>query len=244
MKRFPLVVLVVLTLLCTRIGFAQTGEEFKVLKEEVKSLKEGQTAVQKDIRDIRSLLGANQAQPEQEFEEAVIRIKGAPFKGDDNAKIVMIILSDFGCTWCGRYARDTFPRVENEFIKTGKVKYVFIDFPMNTTTFKAAEAANCASEQEKFWEMHDRLFANQSALRPTDLIDHAEAIGLDMPRFSECIESHKYSARIGDELSQGRQFGVNGAPTFFFGFAELGDKVRVVKTVKGGRYDALKDAIE
>jgi len=241
------VFLVTMVLCWAQFGGAETSQEIMAIQEEITTLKESQSAIQKDIRAIKSLLDTNLAQPEQEFEEAVIRIKGAPFKGDENAKIVILVFSDFRCSWCRGFVLETLPQIESKYIKTGKVKYVFFDYPLDSSSREIAENAKCAGEQAKFWEMHDRLFANQRALAPSDLIDHAEAIGLDMPRFRECIERHKYSARIANELGQGRQLVVNGVPTFFLGFAEVEDKVRVVKMLfgfKGGRYEAFKDAIE
>lgn len=248
MKRaFVYSILVVLILFCSQLSFAQSSGELKALKDEVKTLKEGPTANQKDIQEIKSLPIAEQAKPEPQFKEAVIRIKGAPLKGDDNAKIVILVFSDFRCVWCGGFVRETLPQIEDKYIKTGKVKYVFFDYPLNSTSSEVAENAKCAGEQDKFWEMHDWLFSNQGATVPADLIDHAEAIGLDIPKFKECIERHKYAARIVEERGQGSYLGVNGVPTFFLGFAELEDKVRVLKVLygfKGGSYEAFKEAIE
>src|SRR5207237_1149250 len=76
------------------------------------------------------------------------------------------------------------------YIRTGKVRYVFRHFPLEAIhheAFKAAEAAMCAGEQDKFWEMHDHLFAHQDALAPADLAGHAAAVGLDGPRFERCL---------------------------------------------------------
>jgi protein-disulfide isomerase len=177
--------------------------------------------------------------------QTIIDISGAPFKGPENAKIVMVEFADFGCSWCRGYARDRFPQVESEFIETGRIKYVFMDFSVNSTGSRVAEAGNCAAEQDKFWEMHDELFANQGAQSPLDIIDYAEAIGLDMPRFRECTEHHKYAARVVAERGQGRRLGVEGTPAFFLGVAESEDKVRVVKMFTGIKsYDALKAALE
>lgn len=243
-RLMPPLLLLAIAFFSPSIARTETSQELRAIGDDVRTLKEGQTEVRKDVQEIKSLLGMQDARPETNFEEAVIEIKGAPFKGNGDARIVMILLADYRCLWCGRYIRDTFPQVEKEYLKTGKIKYVFFDFPLNTTTFKVAEAANCAREQDKFWEMHDRLFANPNALDPNDLAGHAAAIGLDVPVFRQCLETGRYSARVGEELGIGRNLGVNGTPTFLFGFAEPGSKVRVVKMLKGGRYDALKDALD
>ena len=96
MKRLTaLAVLVFLTLFCTQIAIAQTGEEFKSLKEEIKALKEGQTSIQKDLQEIKKLLQARPAGQPAEFKEAIINIEGAPTKGDMTARLVLMEFSDY-----------------------------------------------------------------------------------------------------------------------------------------------------
>ena len=99
------------------------------------------------------------------------------------------------------------PQIEREYIKTGKLKYVARDFPLESIhplAFKAAEAAHCAGEQGKYWEMHSRLFENQRALSLKDLPQHAQALGLDAPKFQQCLESGKYASRIRKDLADGQ----------------------------------------
>jgi protein-disulfide isomerase len=141
------------------------------------------------------------------------------------------------------------PQIEKEYIKTGKVKYVVRDFPLEAIhkdAFKAAEAAHCAGEQGKYWEMHDRLFANQRALGPKDLPQHAQALGLDVSKFQQCLESGKHAARIRKDLEDGRRAGVTGTPGFVLGVTEPNDpKVKVLRVIKGAQpYTSFRDAIE
>jgi protein-disulfide isomerase len=96
--------------------------------------------------------------------DAVVAIGDAPVKGNPNAKLTLIEFSDYQCPFCRRHAENTLPSLDKEYIATGKVRYVFHDFPLEAIhpqAFKAAEAAHCAGEQQKYWEMHGRLFANQ-----------------------------------------------------------------------------------
>lgn len=141
------------------------------------------------------------------------------------------------------------PQIETEYIKTGKVKYVALDFPLEAihkNAFKAAEAARCASDQDKFWEMHARLFANQQALAPTNLPKHAQAIGLDMPKFQQCLDGGKYAAEIRKDLAEGQKAGVTGTPGFFLGITDPKDqKVKVSRVLKGAQpYASFKEAID
>src|SRR4051794_7424651 len=108
-----------------------------------------------------------------------ISIQGAPARGSADAKVVVIEYSDFQCPYCGKFARETFANVEQKYIAPGRVRYVFRNFPLDEShpkAFKAADAAECANQQGKFWEMHAQLFANQQALDPGDLASHARAV--------------------------------------------------------------------
>jgi len=100
--------------------------------------------------------------------------------------------------------------------------------------FKAAQAANCAAEQGKFWEMHDRLFQNQQALEPW--APHAEAIGLDVPKFEQCLASGKFDQEIRRDMGEAQKAGVTGTPGFMIGRTEPGSsKVKVLAVLKGAK---------
>ena len=127
------------------------------------------------------------------------------------------------------------PQIEKEYIETGKIKYVFMDFPlpMHRQAMKASEAGFCAGDQGKFWEMHDRLFANQNALNPEDLLKHAEALGLEMTQFKGCLDSGKHGAEIRAAMAEGQKAGITGTPGFLFGFIESDNKVKATKKISG-----------
>ena len=141
------------------------------------------------------------------------------------------------------------PQIESEYIKTGKLKYVARDFPLESIhkeAFKAAEAAHCAGDQGQYWEMHTRLFANQRALGTKDLPQHAQALGRNVPRFQQCFDSGKHAARIRKDLEDGQKAGVTGTPAFFLGVTVPNDPtVKVIRVLKGAQpYTSFKDAID
>ena len=115
------------------------------------------------------------------------------------------------------------------------MKYVFMDFPlpMHGQAMNASEAALCAGDQDKFWEMHDTLFANQNALSPEALSKHAEALGLDTNRFKECLDSGKHVAQIKAAMVEGQKAGIKGTPGFLFGFIEGDGRVKATKKLLG-----------
>ncbi len=122
-----------------------------------------------------------------------------------------------------------------------------MDFPldMHKNAFKAAEAGLCARDQGKFWEMHDRLFANQQLLKPEDLVKHAEALGLDAGKFKECLDSGKNAAEIKKRMAEGQKAGITGTPAFLLGFVEPDGKIKAIKKISGAQpYSFFKDAID
>jgi len=141
------------------------------------------------------------------------------------------------------------PQIDSEYIKTGKLKYVVRDFPLEAIhkdAFKAAEAAHCAGEQGKFWEMHVRLYDNQRALGLSNLSLHAQALGLEMPRFQKCLDGGKYSTKVRKDLADGQKAGITGTPAFFLGVTVPNvPTVKVVRVLKGAQpYTSFKDAID
>ena len=118
------------------------------------------------------------------------------------------------------------------------MKYVFFDYPLESIhpyALKAAEAVQCAGDQDKLWEMHDRLFANQNALTLAQLKAHAEAIGLDGASFNTCLESGKHESQIRSDMAVGAKLGIRATPSFGIGFTDAEDpsKVKVVQTLRG-----------
>lgn len=138
-------------------------------------------------------------------------------KGKETAKVTMVEFSDFQCPYCGRYSSETFPKIDKEYIQTGKVRYVFHHYPLpfHQNAQKAAEATECAADQGKFWEMHDRLFVDQEKLAVADLKQYATTLNLRTSDFNACLDSGKYQNKVQDDLKLGQSVGVNGTPAFF-----------------------------
>jgi protein-disulfide isomerase len=170
-------------------------------------------------------------------------------KGAKTVPVLILEFSDYQCPFCARYSRETFPLIQRDYIKTGKVKYVFRDFPIETIhpqAPKAHEAAHCAGEQGKYWEMHDRLFANQKALGRSDLSRHAEGIKLDLARFDPCLDSGRHRPKVMKDIADGLKAGVKGTPTFLLGLrGPDGEVVNAATGIRGAApYDKFKAAID
>ena len=214
------------------------------LRKEIQSLREMLQAMQKDIQEIKTSV-ARPARPSPVNQ--IIDVGESPFTGDPGAKLTLIEISDYQCPFCGRYVRDTFPQLKEEYVKTGKVKSVFLDLPLEAIhklAFKAAEAASCAADQGKYWEMHDRLFANQGALEPWN--PHAEAVGLDVAAFEQCMTSGKHVAEIRRDMAEASRLGITGTPGFLLGRTEAkSSKVRILAVLSGAKpFAAFKTEID
>jgi len=121
-------------------------------------------------------------------------------------------------------------------VKSGKLRYIVRDFPMeriHPQAFKAAEGAHCAGDQGKYWEMHLLLFTNQLALGAADLPKHAGTLGLDLGKFKECLDKGIHADQVRRDLAEGQKAGVRGTPTFFLGVIEDDSKIRVVQEFAG-----------
>lgn len=231
------------------------------MERRLAALEAGQKAILKELDDIKALLRARspalpaptpQANPAQNLTGPPtfdLDIAGAATKGRPDAKLVFVEFSDFQCPFCGRYTRDTLPQVERDYVETGKIRYVFRHLPLerlHPLALRAAEAGDCAHQQGKFWPMHARLFGNQMGLAEADLTRSAEALGLDLSRYQQCMASQSTSpVRVRQDQAEGLRAGITGTPTFFIGTMTNTGKVHVLKRMVGAQpYASFKTTLD
>lgn len=142
-----------------------------------------------------------------------------PVLGDKDAPVIIVEFSDFECSFCKRFHDETLPKIKEQYIRTGKVRFVYRDFPLpfHPDAQKTAEAAECADDQGQFWAYHDELFENQQALGTEKLRQYAQDLSLDMEEFNSCFDSGKHADEVKADLKDGANSGVSGTPTFFIG---------------------------
>lgn len=241
-----LILVCALAALQPRVAAAQGTAQLETLQQEVRALREGQRKLEAELETIKKrVIDRNISQ----LQDVVVSVEGSPFKGQSVAKVTVVEFSDYQCPFCARHARETLAALEADYITTGKVKYVFQDFPIasiHPLAFKAHEGAHCAGEQGKYWPMHERLFKSQKALVATDLRAHADALALDASRFQECLDGGRYATAVRQRVAQGKKATVRGTPTFFVGLTDAAQPtVRAVKVIRGAQpYQVFKDAIE
>lgn len=141
--------------------------------------------------------------------------------GEQNAPVTIVEYGDFQCPFCGKFFKDTESTIRENYIKTGKVKFIYRDFAfLGQESIWAAAAARCAGEQGKFWEYHDYLYnnqrgENQGAFNKSNLKSFASALALDKEKFNACLDSNKYDEAIKKDTKDGADAGVQGTPGNF-----------------------------
>lgn len=153
--------------------------------------------------------------------------------GNAQAKAYLVEFSDFECPACGA-AQPTVSAIVNQY--KSKMLFVYRHFPLSIHPFaeKAAEAAEAASAQGKFWEMHDLLFANQDKFSDSEFDVLAKQLNLDMTKFDADMKNGTYANRVNEDITAGTQFGINATPTFFLNGKQLDI----------ASYDDLKNAVD
>jgi protein-disulfide isomerase len=169
----------------------------------------------------------------QRYTVAVAPSDEDPYLGNPDAAIQIIEFSDFTCGYCGRFARDTLPTLVDEF--GDQIKITYIDYPfLSEMSYPAALAGECAHDQGRFWEYHDTLFNNQSAIvNPDALIAFADELGFDMDAFNACMDGESHRQEIVDDLRLAENIGQLGTPAFFVNgrFVSGAQPIEVFRTV-------------
>ena len=146
-------------------GFPQP-DDLKALRKEIEALKEEQRALRREIQDLANSLRDRGGPSTRDVRDLSISVGRRPSQGNDNAVLTIVEFSDYQCPFCGRHARETFPQIRRDYIDTGKLRFLSRDLPLDfhANAFPAAEAARCAGEQKKFWELRDVLVVNAAKL--------------------------------------------------------------------------------
>lgn len=153
-----------------------------------------------------------------------------PILGNPNAPVTIVEFADFQCPYCGKLFKETSPKIIENYVKTGKVKFVYKHFAfLGEESTWAAEASECAGDQGKFWDYHDFLFShiwdnyyalgkpgeNAGVFSKVNLKKYAKTVGLEMTAFDSCLDSGKYTDKVTKDTETGRANGITGTPSLF-----------------------------
>ncbi len=157
----------------------------------------------------------NQPEPHQTIMLAVID-GSRHFYGDANAPVTVVEFGDFNCGYCGKWARETFPKIDEKYIQTGKVRMAYVHYPiLGADSMTAAEATECAAAQDRFWDYHLLLYNHQGVgFTPDNLVALAGQLGLDIGRFRECLSNFSDRSALEKDIRLAQVMGVRGTPAF------------------------------
>ncbi|CAN5849758.1 thioredoxin domain-containing protein [soil metagenome] len=235
------------------------AQEIALLKRQVQELRDQQAQMQRELTAIKTFLqsimeqargkGAAQEPEVPGLVGASVPTAGEPVMGSASAKVTIMEVSDYQCPFCKRQVLQTFPQIDAEYIKTGKVQYMFVDYPiaqLHPTAARSHEAANCAGEQGKYWQMHVSLFTSPIAKDDAALVAQAKSVGLDAARLQSCLASGKYAESVQASVRRMEQLGIAGTPMVLIGLTPPpGQPMKIVKFVYGAQsFQAFKAAID
>jgi protein-disulfide isomerase len=205
------------------------------LSSEIESLRESQRQLTAELAGMRK--------------SPIVDLAGVPWRGGRDAVVTLLEYSDYECPFCIRHFSVTMPQIEKEYIQTGKIRYAFRDNPvdqLHPQAIRAHEAARCAGDQGKYWEMHGRLFTGPGTHADDALMAHAQALGLPAADFQTCLESGRHTADIRRTAAEASSFGANGTPAFFIGLRDPAtDQIRLLRAITGAQsYEVFVQALE
>lgn len=222
------------------------------LEEQVEALRQGQAQMMRELQEIKAMLkgGANAGSglKVQPSPHVVANVSGEPFRGSEKARVAVMEYSDFDCPYCGKYARELYPKLDAAYVKTGKVKYFFRDLPLEEhpqAGFKA-NLARLAGEQGRFWEAHDWLFAHQAPMDAKGEDAFAKELGLDRAKIGTGAEDGKYNSIIQSSMNSARRYQISGTPAFLVGtLSEDGRVFTADKVFMGAQtYEGFKEILD
>lgn len=165
-----------------------------------------------------------------------VSIQGAPSRGNPSAKVAVLEYADFECPSCAKALVELLPRIDAEYVTTGKVLFVFHYYPLQSihpSATVAAVAAECAARQDRFWPLHDRLFARRGHLDTPAIRNDVIAVGGDIGRWDACFSSRDAAEAVSRQRAAGVAIGIRGTPTFLIGRRQSGTDVQVLKEIQG-----------
>ncbi len=218
------------------------------MNKELSEVKKDISNLKKELQEIKKLLKTSPMPPRRPPTPTVSEasIDDDPVLGNSNAPLTLIEFSEFQCPYCARFHSQVFPRLKKEYIDTGKLCYVFRDYPlsMHKDAQKAAEAAHCAGDQGKYWEMHDLLFKKPKGLGVDAIKGYAEELHLDINQFNICLDNGKYTEEVKKDIKDGQLAGVRGTPSFILGRTTKDGNIKG-PFIRGAKpYKAFKDKID
>ncbi len=220
-------------------------QQLEELRNMIRALQSEMSELRKAVNDIHRVA----VRPRTPPAPSSVDLDDDDVMGSTDAKVAIVEFSDYQCPYCKRYYQQTFPQIKETYIDTGKVQYIFRDFPLeqiHNEAVPAAVVANCAGQQGKYWEMHRALFSHQGRFAPDVFTELARNLELDLDTFQTCLQEPAQKQEVSKDLTYGQSVGVRGTPHFFVGRVD-GGKLVDVKALSGAQpfpsFQSLIDAL-
>ena len=187
----------------------------------------------------------NSMSGESELTITQLMENGSPIFGNQNAEISIVEFGDYQCTFCYKFHQNTLNTIQSDYIDSGKINYVYRDFPLNgSDSILAAEATYCANDQENYWQYHNLLFENWAGentgwITMNSLTQFAIDLKLDTNEFKNCLTSHKYYQKVIDNENYAKKININATPSFL-----IFNNEEVIRIIGAQQLDKFQTAIE
>lgn len=210
-------ILIVLTLLFSLPGQQALAEG--ITKEQGEAILKELKAIKKELAEIKKKqVSAGPPSRPARPTKAKVATLGNPILGDLKAPVTIVEFTDYQCPFCRRFYQNAFKDIKKDYIDTGKVRFVLRDLPLpfHADARPSAQAAHCAGEQDKFWEMHNALFDGKG-LKRDHIMGHAGSLSLDIPAFTSCLDSDRYKKDMDLDVQDAGKASITGTPGFVIG---------------------------
>lgn len=167
-------------------------------------------------------------------------------RGDPKAPITILEYSDFTCGFCEKFFHETFPQLLSQYIETGKVRFVYRDFPRSPggPALHSSQAARCAGQQDAYWPMHDRLFNSGGQLSMDQLKGYAKELGLKGDQFAQCMDDNEFVTDIFKDRMEGGSLGIRGTPAFVLFPTNVPDNPNLILIPGAFPFETFKEQID
>lgn len=167
-------------------------------------------------------------------------------RGDPKAPITILEYSDFTCGFCEKFFHETFPQLLSQYIETGKVRFVYRDFPRSPggPALHSSQAARCAGQQDAYWPMHDRLFNSGGQLSMDQLKGYAKELGLKGDQFAQCMDNNEFVTDIFKDRMEGGSLGIRGTPAFVLFPTNVPDNPNLILIPGAFPFETFKEQID
>ncbi|MCI0453375.1 MAG: DsbA family protein [Candidatus Dadabacteria bacterium] len=244
MKNLTIVTLVI-ALFSLALGFG-AYRRISNIKDEISSMKESNQKMASTVEELKKDSQAFSTYQRPERTRIVAFDNQGEIKGNQNAPITLIEFCDYESFFCRKFHEDVMPNIQNNLIKDGKIRYVYMDFPKEThkNAIPVANAVRCAGDQGKFWEVFDLAYSSNDYLDVQKILGASKELGLNQGELEKCIKSNKYAPDIDGEIELGKKLGVNVVPSLYIGKTGDGSEIEVTYIIGSRDYLNIKNNID